>query len=279
MSRREQLKKIAESTMDILKSGQYRNSKNEIIEIGNDVKSSVENTVLYNIKDTNDLLMKIKANPRYTTELSTTKETTLQAAKRLKEKGYDKVLALNFASARHAGGGFLNGASAQEESLARSSGLYFSLVSKPEMYEYNENLRSGRYSDYMIYSPNVPVFKLDSGELLDTPYPLSFITSPAVNKGFIQQREPHISQSVIDSIMKKRIEKIIALAIFHNYETLVLGAFGCGVFKNKAKDVSKYFHDVLSHPKYKGQFKEIVFAVYDSTENQAVYGPFDKTFN
>src|SRR5205814_6075588 len=118
------------------------------------------------------------------TRFEVTNETTLDAARRLAAEGH-RVVALNFASARHPGGGFLKGAIAQEESLCRSSGLYESLRDH-EMYRYHAPMPGGMYTNYAIYSPDVPVFKNDDGELLAEPYLCSFITSPAVNAGAIR---------------------------------------------------------------------------------------------
>jgi hypothetical protein len=66
------------------------------------------------------------------THIEVTGESTLAAAARLAKTG--PVLALNFASAKNPGGGFLSGAQAQEESLARASTLYASLQGQP-LYE------------------------------------------------------------------------------------------------------------------------------------------------
>ena len=80
------------------------------------------------------------------------------------------VAALNFASATHAGGGCLSGARAQEESITRSSGLFSALEGR-NMYAYHCSRRNAMYTDYVIYSPDVPVFRTDSGELLEQPWP------------------------------------------------------------------------------------------------------------
>src|SRR5207253_843688 len=100
-------------------------------------------------------------------------ETTLASARRLVAAG-QRPAALNFASAKHPGGGFLNGALAQEESLARSSALYACLVGNP-MYTFHQAQSDALYTDYAIYSPDVPVFRGDDGALLPEPYLCSFI--------------------------------------------------------------------------------------------------------
>jgi len=185
-----------------------------------------------------------------------------------------KTLCLNFASAKNAGGGFLNGSQAQEESLARSSGLYPSLISQEEMYFYNRGQKSCFYSDYMIYSPSVPVFRADNGALLDHYYLSSFITSPAVNAGVIRQREPERIEEIYQ-IMSQRLEKVLWVAYENRYTTLVLGAWGCGVFANDPNMISKIFAELLGkQSRLAAYFKQITYAIYDSSANQQIYESF-----
>jgi uncharacterized protein (TIGR02452 family) len=97
---------------------------------------------------------------------------------------------LSFASARHPGGGFLISASAQEERLCRASALYACLSACLQSYEYHRVHSDPFYSDRVIYSPAVPVFRTDRGTLLDNPYTVSFITSAAPNAGVIRRSLP-----------------------------------------------------------------------------------------
>lgn len=99
--------------------------------------------------------------------------TTARSGSRLIETGREdnKIGILNFASAKHPGGGYLNGAQAQEESVARSSTLIPSLTSqiaKPFYTLHRHDPQAGYYSHSMIYSPNVLLLRDDDGEFLNT---------------------------------------------------------------------------------------------------------------
>jgi len=212
-----------------------------------------ENTRLYTPKTLRHIEEKIMDKLQYCStnsdhcipaEIEVTEESTLAAAKRLKGDGYNTVC-LNFASATNPGGGFLDGSSAQEESLARASGLYASICSQKRYYEANRNCGSGLYTDHMIYSPSVSVFRDDDDELLDRPYHTSFITAPAVNAGIVRNREPK-NIARIGATMYQRIKKILCLGAHHEHDAFVLGAFGCGVFKNDPEEVADHFRRYLS---------------------------------
>jgi uncharacterized protein (TIGR02452 family) len=272
---------IAEDTLEIIDKGKYINSKGKEIILDEDIKNAVENSILYTPQEIDEIKMEIKnileKSKRNNTIIDVNNETTLEAAEKLKkEEGYKEVVCLNFASGTHPGGGFLNGSGAQEESLARSSALYPCIKQMEEMYKANKRYESALYKDYMIYSPNVPVFKKDNGQLLDEPYKVSFITAPAVNAGAVKAYESKENIDKIPEIMKERIKKIISLAVNHQNQVLVLGAFGCGVFRNDPQMVAEYFSDYLLKNKYfKGYFEKVIFAVLDRSRDKKIYNIFE----
>jgi uncharacterized protein (TIGR02452 family) len=210
-----------------------------------------------------------------TTAFELANETTLQGAARLTETGqYGRIGVLNFASAKNPGGGFLGGAKAQEESLARSSGLYHSLLRCPDYYTFHRKLDTCLYSDWMIFSPDCPVLRTDRGDWLETPFVVSFITSPAPNAGAIQANEPH-NLPKIPAVLRERMGKLLALAVHHGCDALVLGAWGCGVFRNDPQLVASSFWEYLRpQAPFWGYFKKVRFSVLDTSKTQAIYNAF-----
>ena len=94
------------------------------------------------------------------TRIRVVNSSTLSAAQQLHAAhGPERIALLNFASARNPGGGFLSGSQAQEESLARASGLYASLSRMTDYYGANRRSKSAPYTDHLIYSPRVPVLR------------------------------------------------------------------------------------------------------------------------
>lgn len=190
----------------------------------------------------------------------------------------DRTLVMNFANARHPGGGFLNGANAQEESLCRSSSLYESLISKEasEMYEHNKKTSSPYDSDYMLISPYVDVFRSVDGKLLDESHSTAVITIAAPNRN---GRAKDVGRDDLQAAMINKIKNLLLVAAAYKYDTLILGAWGCGAFGHKAKDVAGYFRSVLVDQKYSQFFKQIVFAVYDRSSSQYNYLSFTRAFD
>ncbi len=254
---------IARDTIDIITAGRYANRKDETVHIRHLVEFARESTLTY---PPDERLPRFTPSERPTI-VETVNGTTLEAARELVARGFRPV-ALSFASARHPGGGFLGGARAQEESLCRASGLY-ACISGNAMYRAHAHLGGGFYTNYAIYSPAVPVFKDDEGELLDEPYLCAFVTAPAVNVGAIRDKE----RALVRDEMRERVDKVLALMAGHGHDAAVLGAWGCGVFKNDPELIAELFAKAL-RGKFADCFAKVVFAVLSS--DGATIRPFEQ---
>lgn len=203
--------------------------------------------------------------------------TTLEAARKLRSE-YDRVALLNFASAKNPGGGFLGKARAQEESLARASGLYTCLLTQPGHYEFHRKQGSLLYSDRVIYSPDVPVFCDEKQRPLQTPWTVSMLTCPAVNVGALKRNEPE-SLPQVEGVMARRTRMVLAVAAAHNIEALVLGAWGCGVFMCDPEMIARLFAEALAEPVLAGRFARIVFAIVNARSGpDKNLGAFERAF-
>lgn len=276
MSDRNARAQVARQTVDILDRGLYVTPAGRDVSIRDALESARSGSVLYTPAQFDGLRARAIREGAAVT-FAVTNETTLSAARRLSGQG-ERVLALNFASARNPGGGFLKGSQAQEESLARASGLYACINPLQGMYETNRSHPSCLYTDHMIYSPDVPVFRDDADVLLEQPYNVTFLTAPAVNAGAVRTNEPH-NVARIEPMMRARIEKVLSLAVVHGHEVLVLGAWGCGVFANDPDAVAGWFAEQLTgEGLFRGAFRHVSFAVLDRTPNRSMIGPFEKRF-
>ena len=277
MNNRDQRKQIAEDTLHILKEGTFTNPQGQQIDISDVQASAEEHTVLYTPEMSDHLLAKYISNSSAQTnetKITVTRETTLDAVRRLLWYGSENVCYLNFASAKNPGGGFLGGSQAQEESIARSTGLYNCQLKAIDYYDTNRQTKSCFYTDCMIYSPDVPIIKDEAGNNLDRLMKASIITAPAVNTGVVKHREPH-RLTEVEAVMKRRIKKVLTIALEHRHDTIVLGAWGCGVFQNNPEDIALYFHEVIKND-FPNAFKEIVFAIY--ARNERFVKPFWRMF-
>jgi uncharacterized protein (TIGR02452 family) len=244
------------------------------------VSRCLASTTLYRPSQLDELVHRTpKPDTECKTSFEVVNETSLSASQRLvSQYGGSTTLCLNFASAKNPGGGFLGGSQAQEESLARSSGLYASLVPQAEYYEANRACRTALYTDHMILSRDVPVFRDDAGTLLDVPYTLGILTAPAVNAGAICKSETENTPRIWPT-MAARIAKVLALAGHHGFENLVLGAWGCGVFKNDPSEIATLFADALLRScRFRDRFRFVVFAVLDGSSGEHIIGPFRTHF-
>lgn len=266
---------IAEHTLRILEKGEYIAPSGKVVRIQEFVSDAKEGTRLYDLS----VLERTVARRSLPTIISVTAETTCEAIARLHHTGSGHLCALNFASAKNPGGGFLGGAQAQEEALARSSALYQCLLQQPTYYERNRSNRSALYLDLAIFSPAIPFFRDDAGNLLECPTRCSVLTVPAPNAGAVRQNQPQ-DIALIAPALRRRAELVLATAAAENVERLVLGAWGCGVFRNEPTVVAAAFAELLlGGGQFRDVFSDVVFAIFDRTPNTTALGAFRAKFS
>ena len=216
--------------------------------------------------------MEVENDLNFDVRVEVVNETTFGAAFRMHQEQEDKIVCLNFASAKNPGGGFLGGSQAQEESLARSSALYPCIKQIADYYEFHRAGKSCLYSDRMIYSPEVPVFRNDQNELLNNFYTVSIVTAPAVNCIKVNRKDAFEAMDI-------RIEKLLTLCAARGHRNLILGAWGCGVFRNDPSDIAGLFKKHLcENEKFVGLFERVVFAVLDNSKSKKIFKSFERTF-
>jgi len=71
------------------------------------------------------------------------------------------------------------------------------------------------------------------------------------------------------AIHEKRLRRILEVAVNNGAEAVVLGAFGCGAFKNKPEVVAQAAKNVIKD--YLQAFKVIEYAVYCSPRDDWNY--------
>ena len=162
-----------------------------------------------------------------------------------------KVCILNFASFKHPGGGFLTGAMAQEEALCHVSTLYPCISSEVSYYEYNmSHLNEGLYMNRAIYSPDV-VFDVN-GEVRYA----DVITCASPNN----YRRTRVSKEIMQDIVRDRVKFMYGVVSDYKIDVLIVGAWGCGVFRQDPAVVCKALRD---NAKYSGA-KFVIMAVPDN---------------
>ncbi len=258
------LREIARENAQILAAGGYRTRSGRQVELAAALAEAKAGTRIYGPNRVIPDEQPVSGGG--VTVVEVTGESSTVAARRLATAtGADPdpppVAVLNFASARNPGGGYVRGAKAQEEALCRASALYETLLEAPEYYEIHRAERSTFYTDRVIHSPGVPVFRDDRGGLLETPFRAGFLTSPAPNAGTIRRQEPE-RVAEIPGALARRAELVLEVAAVHGYRRLVLGAWGCGVFRNDPEQVAEAFRGLLAD-RFAGVFERVVFGILD----------------
>lgn len=270
--KKEKLKRLANNTVDIINKGCYK------IDNSCEVNVSVGDSYIYELIEEIDSPVLNHRKPS-SLNVKFSKSTTYQTIMHY-NKNYSncKIITLNFASAKNPGGGFLSGSSAQEESLSRVSGLYKSLLPNKDFYERSRNNpNNGLYYNIAIYSKDVPFIRdCNNEEIFIEPIYSDVITCAAVNRGVSLNNG--VSEEIIMKCMVNRIKTVVELflkeADSSRKNVLILGAFGCGVFKNSPSIVTKAFNYVFNF--YKDELDKLDLEINFSIPDDLNYYEFKR---
>jgi uncharacterized protein (TIGR02452 family) len=119
-------------------------------------------------------------------------------------------------------------------------------------------------TDYMIYSPDVPFFRDDRGQLIDYPFTVSVITAAAPNA-------KECVRPALRGTMKNRLRKVIQAAIAHGNKVLMIGAFGCGVFANDPEVVATVEKELLVDDRLRDHFALVLNPIAPARRDNSSY--------
>ncbi len=208
-----------------------------------------------------------------------------------------RICVLNFASATNPGGGVTRGSSAQEECLCRCSTLYPCISAEDVKtgfhYSHRSMLKSGDmnvlYNSDCIYTPGIIVLKSDTSlpRLLPEAqwYSVDVITCAAPNLRPVpgdplnhgsDSRAVRITESELIILHEKRASRILDIAMAHRAETVIMGAFGCGAFRNPPSAVAAGIRKAVD--RHRRDFRNIEFAIYCPPGDNCNYEAFREVF-
>ena len=272
--RKEMRKKCAEIFKDT-----YDKCENNLV-LKESIEQSIKSTKLY--LEGNKFILNNTPIKSKDYNIIITPDRTLESVQKyyVPNNKKSKIGVLNFASAKHPGGGVKSGARAQEESLCRSSTLYPCLKTEylyDNYYSYHIEKKSN-YSDRIIYIPNIIVFKTDDNifaqDIDDKDwYNIDIISCAAHN-----QKAYKVSYEKLKKINYNKIKAIIECSVENNIDILILGAFGCGAFANDPTLVSKTFKKILIDEEYYKYFEKVHFAIFTVGNELKNINEFNKTF-
>ena len=223
---------------------------------GAEIEYSVKNSIIYGGSGKTPKKAEISAVPEFIVLNVDSTEAVLK---------YPKAALLNFASYRHAGGGFVTGAWAQEEAICHDSTLYNVLCRFERFYAENEHtLNRSLYADRAIFSPKIIFERGEKSAECDV------ITCAAPNLSAAKGRG--VTEKENDSAVKQRVDFVISIAEENGCDTVILGAWGCGVFGQDPKLMARAFGERLK----KSSLKRAVFAIPGKNPN---YTGFKEVFS
>lgn len=215
------------------------------------------------------------------------KRTFEAAALYARQPGFT-VAVHNFASASNPGGGVIHGSNAQEEALCRCSTLYPALKDEAMwegFYLPHRAARNPLHNDDCIHTPGIVVFKSDTEVPALLPenewYRVNVVTCAAPNL----RKEPanlmnpgdlgsvdDLTDAQLQALHESRLRRILTVMANHHAQVAILGAFGCGAFRNPPEVAAAAAAKVL--PAFRKTFRVIEFAVFCRPGDSANHDAF-----
>lgn len=264
---------VFKHTTFLVQQGYYINEKNQRINFP-DAQGMVSNTQFYHSPHLAHHIPTINGE----TIVKVENIDCLLVAEKLLAEGYHPAV-VNIASRRNPGGGVLTGAGAQEENLFRRSNLFQSLYQFAPFADIY-GLRKSKYQYPLdrnfggIYTPYATIFRgteQDGYPLLYEPYRMSFIAVAGINRPALESPE-RIASELVEAV-KNKIRTIFRIGLLHGHDSLILGALGCGAFRNPPSHIARLFHEVMEEPEFKNKFRLLLFAILDDHNARLKHNP------
>ncbi|MBE6268014.1 MAG: TIGR02452 family protein [Bacteroidales bacterium] len=275
-------KQVFISTLEIAKAGKYQLSDGSIVSL------KLEKNICAQTKLYSEEILENQYPKRYNTQIAAVNDDCLSFARKVCAIESD-VCVLNMASRRNPGGGVLGGAGAQEEYLFRCSDYYRSLYQyAPYSEQYGIKRSDLSYplnKDFGgVFTPNVTIFRDNEEEgyrLLHHPWKVNMIAVAGMNRPELitvdgnERIAPHLVLGI-----KNKIRTIFRIAASNGQKTLVLGALGCGAFRNPPKHTAELFYEVINEPEFKNVFRRVFFVIKEDHNSRGLgnYQPFADLF-
>ncbi len=218
--------------------------------------------------------------------------TTVQASRLLLSQWSRlKPAFLNFASDWNVGGGFERIHGSQEEDIFRKTTMFLSLwPHRRQGDEGGNSTRAGWLKDYsgrtkprlfpmpihsVVYTPvvglvDIKTMKVQDGDVAGISV-AAFNLNPGKmpryvregKTGNIRRLTNDLTWTDVADSTKVKLRLALQVAWIHGHQALVLGAIGCGDFRNPCHEIMKIWNELLfaEHAPFKNQFALVVFAV------------------
>ena len=223
--------------------------------------------------------------PLYRTRYMILKLDTLIAAVQLSHKFQTRVCAMNLSHDTSVGGRWTQKKGSQEECIMRNSSLFLSLWPRRR----NLDLRLMKHSKCfpvdierfyplseagVVYSPNVAMIR-DVTPELGTSGPLcSPVRWPIISVVSVAAIDLRFHQFSME-VTRQKLRTALYACVHEGHEVVVLGAFGCGAFKNDPRIIAGIYKDLLEN-EFNGAFKCVAFSIILGDRNLDV---FQEVFN